>query len=133
MSVVVWRVKEICDNCPFSKSEAGRALRASLRPGRMEEILFGLEHDGSFLCHKTLGDRANPKKNLHCAGALAWQKKYDLPNQIERIMERLAYIDPTPDPTPLISVESRPKRKRKRGSTKWEPITAQDVTPVTEK
>lgn len=139
-----WRVETMCADCPFSKTEAGRALRASLRPGRMENILATLRNDGHFLCHKTTTETGNGT-NLQCAGALAWQKKQGLPpNQLARIAERISAMrlpsgTATTTHTSVTATNSawwyaedaKPApKKRGRPSTKWMPITEHDVTPV---
>lgn len=90
-----WRMESPCANCPFSNSEAGIALRQSLKPGRIAEIKHMLRHDGHFNCHKTTGlGLADANRNLQCAGALAWQAKYGYrPNQMERICKRIAALN----------------------------------------
>lgn len=58
-----------CDNCPF-RNEAV----ISLNPGRMTEIVEGLESgDAMFSCHKTTHGMA--KHERHCVGALVFMKK----------------------------------------------------------
>lgn len=86
--VMRWRMKEPCDNCPFSDSEAGKRLRASLRPTRMAEIEANLRNDGTFFCHKTVEEDGDGSQ-LVCAGALAWQDERNLDSQYRRVCERL--------------------------------------------
>src|SRR5436305_1593964 len=80
MVLMSWRVKEKCNNCPFSDSGQGLKLRKSLARGRWKEILENLKRDGFFQCHKTtrFGDEgeAVSGSSLLCAGALEWQEKH---------------------------------------------------------
>jgi hypothetical protein len=86
-----WRMKEMCDNCPFARSGAGLRLRKSLDWYRWQEILESLRHDLHFLCHKTT-DETGDGSNLICAGALAWQEKRGLSSNLQRVMERIDYM-----------------------------------------
>lgn len=77
-----WRVKQKCENCPFHESGSGRHLRDSLRPGRFEEIVFGLMRGDHFFCHKsTTGEEDDEGecilggKEKLCAGAIELQKQ----------------------------------------------------------
>lgn len=89
-----WRVKEMCDNCPFAKSGKGLALRKSLMPGRWREIQGSLRQGGVFECHKTVDyddedGEGITGSGLFCAGALEWLDEKFISNQYVRIAERL--------------------------------------------
>ena len=82
-----WRTAKMCSDCPFAKSGPGAHLRRMLRPSRWREILRDLKMDKYFLCHQTTEETGNGT-NLECAGAIAWQEKYNRqPSQHARIME----------------------------------------------
>jgi hypothetical protein len=83
-----WRMKAMCDNCPFQKSGAGLRLKRSLPRLRWYGILKLLQRDGHFTCHKT-SDETGDGSNLMCAGAIAWQEKRGLSSNLQRVMERL--------------------------------------------
>lgn len=48
-----WRMREMCNNCPFAKDGQGKILQESLRPARWKEITEGLLDGEHFFCHKT--------------------------------------------------------------------------------
>lgn len=83
-----WKMEKPCADCPFSDSEAGKALRASLRAGRVREIERALRSDQHFICHKTTDDTGNGTR-LVCAGSLAWQEERGLSSNYQRMCERL--------------------------------------------
>jgi hypothetical protein len=78
-----------CDECPFLDTpnmQRGFTLR------RLAEFA-----SGQFPCHKTAdntdeGFTANAN-SVHCAGALIFLEKRELPNQMMRICERLGFYD----------------------------------------
>lgn len=88
---MIWKMPAPCGDCPFSDSEAGKHLAASLHPGRIPEIKAGLAKDGHFICHKTT-DETGDGRMLVCAGALQYQHDNNLSCQLERVMERLEAI-----------------------------------------
>ena len=83
-----------CPECPFRNTAPTR-----LRPGRIEELA---QVDRAFQCHKTvdydseedqrMGDEENAQ---HCAGALIFAEKHQMPHQMMRIVERLGMYDHT--------------------------------------
>lgn len=83
-----------CSDCPFRSD-----IRFHLAPGRTEDIIDSITRgQGTFSCHKTTvggecEERQNNKDTQHCAGALIFLEKLDLPNQMMRIMERLGMYD----------------------------------------
>lgn len=87
-----------CKNCPFSRRQRG-----FLTAARAAEILEGITTgDGTFSCHKTVeygeGDGEDTPgedgpNTFHCAGALIFLEKLEMPNQMMRIAERLGYYD----------------------------------------
>ena len=83
-----WRMKEMCRDCPFQASGAGKRLADSLRPGRMASILRGLLRGENFECHKTTDETGDGTKLL-CAGAIAFQEKMGVSSQYVRICQRL--------------------------------------------
>src|ERR1700690_3153718 len=90
---MTWRVKKMCDNCPFQSSGEGLHLRKSLGRGRWAGILHHLMADGFFPCHETVDydeeGEAKHGSGKACAGALAWQiKNLGHVGQFARIMER---------------------------------------------
>lgn len=88
---MTWRMAKMCETCPFQTSGPGLALRKSLRPGRFADIKRDLRHGGNFLCHKTTDETGNGTK-LQCAGALAYQDRLGVSNQLARIAERLEWL-----------------------------------------
>ena len=85
-----------CDNCPFRSD-----ITFFLDPRRVTEILDALLLDGkTFSCHKTVhydddGEPSMPHGDeQHCAGALIMLERFNLPNQMMRIAERLGLYDP---------------------------------------
>lgn len=94
---MIWRVKKICDNCPFQKSGPGLHLRKSLGRGRWSGILHNLMAGGMFPCHKTVlyDDEGDPKRGSGkaCAGSLEWQiKNLGHVGHFARIMERAEWL-----------------------------------------
>ena len=92
-----WRVKTMCDNCPFATSGPGFHLRKSLGRGRWAGILHHLMADGHFHCHKTVlyDDEGEglPGSGKICAGSLEWQiKNLGYVGNLARIMERVDCI-----------------------------------------
>ena len=90
-TINVWRMKEMCADCPFAKTGPGVHLRKTLRPGRWREITSGLLRGEHFNCHKTT-DETGDGSNLVCAGSIEWQDKRGLSSQYARIAERLDYF-----------------------------------------
>lgn len=97
-----YKLKEMCDNCPFAEDGPGRVLRDSLGPGRFKEITQGLKRGEHFFCHKTVnysddgeeyGEsyRAKGGEKI-CAGAIEWQAKRGIVADAIQIMDRLAMI-----------------------------------------
>lgn len=80
-----------CDQCPFLNT-------ANMRRGftllRLSEFA-----SGQFPCHQTAdgnsGEFKATEKSVHCAGALIFLEKRNLPNQMMRISERLGFYDRT--------------------------------------
>lgn len=72
-----------CSDCPFR-----RVGFIALRAGRVREIaLAALGPQGAtFACHATENEQ-------HCAGALIFAEKQELPTQMMRIAERLGWYD----------------------------------------
>lgn len=86
-----WRMEKPCADCPFSDSEAGQHLAASLQPGRMEEIEATLESNQHFMCHKTTYETGNGTNRV-CAGALKWQEERGLSSNYQRVCENLVWF-----------------------------------------
>lgn len=77
-----------CEDCPFLKKMIGFSL---LRLNQFAQCAFP--------CHKTASNikgqfHAN-EKSVHCAGALIFLEKREMPNQMMRIAERLGMYDHT--------------------------------------
>jgi hypothetical protein len=99
-----WRMERPCDNCPFSDSPGGTAMRKSLRPGRMAEIKRSLRQGAAFHCHKTTVDMIEDddgnvtdvgKNALLCAGAIEWGNQHGASSNYQRVCERLDAIRAT--------------------------------------
>lgn len=86
----LWRMKEKCADCPFSKTGPGLHLRRTLRPGRWREILASLRRGEHFCCHKTTNETGDGS-NLICAGTIEWQEKHGCVAQFVQICERIDY------------------------------------------
>jgi len=81
-----------CGNCPFRKDVKPYLTKASVR--QIDAAL----REGEFPCHKTTefddnGERANGRKEMHCAGALILMEKTNRPSQMMRICERIGLYD----------------------------------------
>lgn len=80
-----------CDQCPFLDTPQ---MRGGFTMRRLREFA-----SGQFPCHKTAdatdeGYVANAD-SVHCAGALIFLEKREVPNQMMRICERLGMYDMT--------------------------------------
>lgn len=85
-----------CKNCPFRTDRPSQ--EGWLGEDRATEIMEAISDlQQSFPCHKTteatLGERADPKNEQHCAGALIMLEKLERPNQMMRIAERLGFYN----------------------------------------
>lgn len=79
-----------CKECPFLNS---------MRHGFTMRKLMQFS-EGEFPCHKSAeindeGEFQATDKSVHCAGALIFREKRDMPNQMMRICERLGMYDRT--------------------------------------
>lgn len=82
-----------CTTCPFLKGTT-----MLLRADRIKEISRMMldSQGGEFPCHKTTeAGGASGKKELHCAGALAYAEKQGTATQMMRICERIGMYDHT--------------------------------------
>lgn len=106
-----YNMTEPCDACPFLIG-SGFTYRSLV------------EHaSGEFACHKAcklVEDeegfstyQARNEKTPHCAGALIFLEKQDLPHQMMRICERLGYYDRTKLNMDALVVGSARDYKRK--------------------
>lgn len=85
-----------CKNCPFrSDKPLQKGWLGAARAAGIIESIVDLQQ--SFPCHKTteatLGNRALPENQQHCAGASILLEKIERPNQMMRIAERLRLYD----------------------------------------
>ena len=80
---------EPCADCPFLNG-----TEHAYTDGRLMQFA-----SGAFPCHKTAkledGGFAATRASVHCAGALIYLEKRDMPNQMMRIAERLGMYDRT--------------------------------------
>lgn len=89
-----------CDDCPFSSSGPGLALRKVLRPGRWAEILAGLRNDRHFYCHKTTTACDEEDESVAsvgkgakvCAGSLEWSERHGVSQNFVRVCMALDYF-----------------------------------------
>lgn len=83
-----------CTKCPFRTDVVPYLNRA-----RVEEIAHSIaDLDQSFPCHKTTefdgdGEYIPQSEEQHCAGAMILLEKYENPNQLMRIAERIGCYD----------------------------------------
>lgn len=89
-------LKRPCKTCPFRTD----SLKGWLGKGRAKEILEGITaKDQTFTCHYTTefheetGEVIPHSNDQHCAGAMILLEKYNRPNQLMRIFERLGAYD----------------------------------------
>ena len=93
-----WRMKEPCDNCPFSNNSEGIQLRESLGSTRISGIEADLRKGKHFICHKTTDVSGKRRKdNMVCAGAIVWQAARGIKADLVQIMERLEIAKETFD------------------------------------
>lgn len=80
-------LRKPCPQCPFRQGQT------FLHPKRAEEIALAVAKDNkTFTCHKTLDQREIDQQM--CAGAAAFVRKLNAPNQMLQIAERLGLLDP---------------------------------------
>jgi len=86
-----WRVKRMCNNCPFDTKGPGLKLRKSLQSGRWRGILTALREGNYFPCHDTTEyDDEGEVRNgsgLVCAGSIDWQRKHGASSAYVRLCE----------------------------------------------
>jgi hypothetical protein len=90
-----FNLKKPCKDCPFRSD-----INIYLTLPRVLEICRSLVNGGTFPCHKTTESREDgeleaTEKSEHCAGALIFLEKQNMPNQMMRIAERLRLYDRT--------------------------------------
>lgn len=120
----VWRMPSACDNCPFSNSPAGTALRVSLR--RMPEIQQGLLAGEHFLCHKTLKETGGDGSKLVCAGALEFQHTNGLTSPYEDLCKSFEGANESKDEMfrRLKQIVKGPKTRRARAQLRDDALNA---------
>lgn len=88
-----------CGQCPFRYD-----IKGFLTPDRAEEILESItDLQQTFPCHKTVEYGEDDDSDFHipsadeqhCAGAMIFLEKQNMPNQMMRIAERLGLYDRT--------------------------------------
>ena len=85
VAMKAWRMKEMCAECPFQRSGPGAELRRSLR--RWPDILKSVRDEKDFRCHMTTRETGNGT-NLICAGAIAYQERYQCTSVYVQVMGR---------------------------------------------
>lgn len=85
-----------CSNCPFRTDVPGYLTKA-----RAAQICKSImEKDQTFSCHKTNdsddeGQTLETANSQHCAGAMIFLEKQEMPNQWMRVGERFGWYDPS--------------------------------------
>lgn len=113
-----------CKECPFRKD----GPKISRRHAKEIMTPFANGTGGMFPCHKTADvdeddgtyEAKRDGSSRHCAGALIFAEKHNMPTQMMRIAERLGLYDPTKlEGTELVfdsmaeALENRPTLRRK--------------------